>query len=192
MGASSSSIVTVLGLEVVALWTLSVLFAGVWWRGRDPGMAWLVAGDMPVSGPEIAGPAERLWAIVIGVAVLCVSAGVVHYLGVPQGAAGWLVGACGVPGLVLIVALAAGLDVSHANFLVGVLFAYLGAALLALKRAATEPGDGHALLGLALLSLVLMPIRVVGKIRAKPAAAAIQKRGSVVSVGKGAGFRLVG
>jgi len=169
MGASPPPLLTVLGFEAIVLWALSVLFAGVWWRGRDPGMPWLLAGfalaaawyqfagDLPATGPDIAAPAERFWAIVIGAAVLCVSAGVVHYLGLPQGRARWLVWACGLPGLVLIAALAVGIDVSHGNFHVGVLFAYLGAAVLAFRRAATAPGDGHALLGLALMSLVLMP-----------------------------------
>ena len=169
MDASPLPLLTVLGVEATVLGVLAALFAAIWWRGQDPGMRWLAvgfafaaawyqySGSLPPTGPNINTPAERAWAIVIAAAVLCVSTGVVQYLGLPKGRACWLVWGCGLPTLVLIAMLALGGDVPHGVFHVGVLFAYVGGVVLAFGRAATEPGDGHAVLGLALLSLVAMP-----------------------------------
>jgi len=169
MGVASSPLLSILGFEAIALGVLAVLFAAVWWRGRDPGMPWLVAGfglaalwylvggNVPTTGPDIDTPALQAWAIVIAAAVLCVASGVVCYLGVPTGGARVAVFACGVPGLLLIAVLAAGVAVPHQVFHVGVLMAYVGAAALAFRRAAAEPGDGHAVLGLALVSLPVTP-----------------------------------
>ncbi len=173
MGVSPPPLLTVLGVEAVILGVLAALFAALWWRGRDPGMPWVVAGfafaaawyqnsgNLPSTGPNINSQAERAWAIVIAAAVLCVSTGVVQYLGLPKGRSRWLVWVCGLPGLVLIAMLAVAGDVPHRVFHVGVLFAYVGGAALAFRRAATEPGDGHAVLGLALLSLPATPFLLV-------------------------------
>ncbi len=153
----------ILGFEGAAFIVLAGLFAAVWWRGREAGMRWLVlgfllaaawylvAGGMLSTGPTIETWPERIWSVVIATAVLCVSAGVVRYLGLPAGPWRWAVLACSAPGLVLMLGLLAGLDVSHRVFHVGVLMAYAGAAGLALRRATTAPGDGHVVLGLALL-----------------------------------------
>lgn len=169
MGAGPPPLLSVLGFEAIVIGVLAALFAAFWLRGRDPGMPWLVAGfglaaawyqnsgNLPDTGPDINTPTLRAWSIVIGVAVLCVSTGVVQYLGLPKGRSRWLVFACGVPGLALIAVLVAGADVPHGVFHIGVLLVYLGAAGLAFRRARTEPGDGHAVLALALLSLALMP-----------------------------------
>lgn len=157
------------GVEAIVIAGLAVLFAAVWRRGRDPGMPWLAAGfalaavwyfnslHLRPSGPLITSPAERFWSIVIASAVLCVATGVVRYLGTPKGRRRWLVWACGLPGLVQIGMLACGLPVSHRAFHIGVLLAYLGASVLAFSRAALQPGDGHALLGAALLTLAATP-----------------------------------
>lgn len=167
--ADSTSLLTLLEAEAAVIGLLALLFAAVWVRSRDRGLMWLsvgfalaalwyaYSGRLPESGPDIDSPTLRLWSIVIGMAVLCVSTGVVRYLGLPRGAGRWLVLACGVPGLVMVLALGLGFTLSHRAFHVGVLVAYLGAATLALQRAREAPGDGHALLGLTLLTLALMP-----------------------------------
>lgn len=170
---------TILGAEAVVIGALAVLFAAVAWRTRDRGLGWLVAGfalaalwygtsdRIPETGAFIDTPLQRLGAVVIGAAVLCVSAGVVRYLGLPAGPLRWAVLACGLPGLALVGWLAVGGTLSHASFHVGVLAAYLGAGGLALRRGVTAPGDGHFVLGLALLSLPAMPF-VMGALGVPP------------------------
>lgn len=160
---------SVLAFEAVVLGALAALFAALWLRMRDPGMPWLTLGfvlaaawylnadSLPANGPDIDTPVQRLWSVVIGAAVLLVSTGVVRYLGLPKGRARWLVWACGAPGLAQVLVLVVGGTLSHQAFHVGVLFAYVGAAVLAFRRAASEPGDGHAVLGAALLSLPATP-----------------------------------
>lgn len=170
MSAHTASMLTVLGAESIVVGVLAALFAAVWWRAREPGMGWLVAGfglacawylnseQLPPPGPDIVLPVERAWSIVIDAAVLCISTGVVRYLGLPSGPLRWMVWACGVPGVLLIGALAVGVAVPHTVFHAGVLVAYLGAAALALRNGMRDPGDGHLLLGAALLVLALLPL----------------------------------
>ena len=167
--SAPAPLLTILSAEATVIGALAAMFAAVAWRTRDRGLGWLVAGfalaalwygksdRIPETGPFIDTPLQRLGAVVIGSAVLCVSAGVVRYLGLPAGRLRWAVLACGLPGLAQVAWLAAGGTLSHASFHVGVLAAYLGAAGLALRRGVTDPGDGHLVLGLALLSLPAMP-----------------------------------
>lgn len=170
---------TLLGTEAVVIGALAALFAAVAWRTRDRGLGWLVSGfalaaiwygsseRIPETGAFIDTPLQRLGAVLIGSAVLCVSAGVVRNFGLPAGPLRWAVLACGLPGLLQVAWLALGGTLSHDSFHVGVLAAYLGAAVLALRRGSHQPGDGHLVLGLALLSLPVMPF-VLGAIGVPP------------------------
>lgn len=169
MGDPSTSLLTVIAVESIVLGVLAALFAAVWWRGRGPGMGWLVAGfglasawyfnseSLPPGGPSITHPVERVWSIVIGAAVLCVATGVVRHVRPPAGPLRWLVWVWLLPGLALLVALAAGVEVLHVTYHFGVMAAYLGAALLALARGVRSQDDGHLLIGVALLILALLP-----------------------------------
>ena len=116
-----------------------------------------ISGRLPDTGANIDLPILRYSSMLIAAGVLCVSYGVGQYLGLPRGHLRWLVLACGLPGVALMTALAFGATVPHHVFHVGVLVAYVGAAVLAFRRAAEAPGDGHALLGLTLLTLVGLP-----------------------------------
>ena len=163
----------VLGFEVAAFIVLALLLAVVGWRGRETGVPWMVAGlllaaawyavgsGVPSTGPDIEARPEQLWSVVIAAAVLAVSTGVVRYLGLPSSRWRWAVWACGLPGVCMIAALLAGQPVSHRAFHIGVLFAYGGAAALAFRRAATMPGDGHGVLGLALAAQPITPFAML-------------------------------
>lgn len=161
---------TLLGAESVVIGTLAALFALVAWRTREAGMGWLVAGfglafgwyatssAVPLTGPDIDTTALRLSSSLIGAAVLCVTAGTIRYLGLPsRPLARAAVLGCMAPGLAQVGWLLAGGTLSHESFHIGVLAAYLGAAALAFQRGAATPGDGHGMLGVALLALALTP-----------------------------------
>jgi len=81
----------------------------------------------------------------------------VQYLGMPRGVLRTLLLAGWVPSLVLVGALLLGVTVPFGLFRSGALVAYLVPMLLAFRRAFEQPGDGHAALGVALLSLPLLP-----------------------------------
>ena len=83
--------------------------------------------------------------------------GVVLYLGWPTGALRHVVVACSVPAVACLAWMAIGGGLTHRAFHVAGLLPYLGAAVLAFDRARSEPGNAHALLGLALLTLPLLP-----------------------------------
>jgi signal transduction histidine kinase len=94
---------------------------------------------------------------VIATAIWGVNVGVVAYLGWPQGWLKGLVFACWLPTPFLIVALALGVPLPVRVFQIGSLLCYVASAVLAFARHRDEPGAGHLLLGLVLLSLPLTP-----------------------------------
>jgi signal transduction histidine kinase len=148
---------------------LAVMFTAIWWRSREPGMGLLGTGFMlaalwyyfsdlaPNTGADIDTWPERLAALVIIATILLRTAGIVVYLGAPQGLMRRFIGACALPSILSVPWLLVGLAINHHTFHMIGLLPYLGAAVLAFHRARLEPGDAHALLGLALLTLPVLP-----------------------------------
>lgn len=148
---------------------LAIMFAAVWLRSREPG-TWLLAigfgvasgwyffsGLAPHTGADIDTLAERVSAAAVGVAILLRTGGVALYLGWPSGWMRRFVLVCCAPAFVCIGWLALGGELSHRSYHVAGLLPYLGVAVLAFDRARQEPGNAHALLGIALLTLPLLP-----------------------------------
>ncbi|MCW5660416.1 MAG: HAMP domain-containing histidine kinase [Burkholderiaceae bacterium] len=162
-------ILTAIDVEVIVVAALAILFGAVWLRDRERGMAWLSFGfalmalwyfnsdRLVITGSTMSAALLRHWAIVIAAAVWAVNAGVIAYLGPPQGWMKWLVFACWLPTPLLMVALGLGVSLPVRLFHVGSLLCYLASAVLAFQRQRDEPGAGHLLLGLVLLSLPLTP-----------------------------------
>jgi signal transduction histidine kinase len=161
---------TVTTVEAIIIGALALMFASVAWRTREAGLrtlaagfalaaAWYFASDqIPYTGPLIDTLPQRLGSLVIGMGVLLVAVGVVRYLGWPGGLLQAAVVVFLLPALLLLGALAVGVDVPHRVFHFGVMLAYVGAAVVALGRARNEPGTGHLALGLALLTLAGLPL----------------------------------
>jgi signal transduction histidine kinase len=161
---------TAIDVETILFGALALLFASLWVRDREPGMVWLACGfalgglwylnseRLVFSGPTMDSALLRRWGIVIGSSIVLVTIGVVRYLGTPKG---WMrlavIGLCA-PGVALLAAMAFGFDAPRAWFQTGMLLCYVGAALFAFQRHGAEPGAGHALLGVVLLSLPLTPL----------------------------------
>jgi len=173
MSTGSISWLSANGVESIVIAVLALLFASVWRLSREPGTATLAAGfalaalwyffseTFPRSGPQMVLAVERIGAVPIALAVLLVSLGVVQYLGMPSGPMRWFVVACWTPTLTLLLALAATPLVPYRVFHLGVLVSYLGPTALALQRSRQQPGDGHLLLALALLTLPLTPVLMI-------------------------------
>lgn len=160
---------SVIDVESVVIAVQALLFATVWVRTGSAGMRWLAGGfalaafwylnsdRAPATGPDIDTPEQRLWAIVIGSAVLVVAEGMVRTIAPPGDRLRWLGWACSLPSLLLLALLAMGRSVPHQLFHLGGLLPYAGSAVVALRQARREPGDGHAVLGCALLLLPALP-----------------------------------
>lgn len=167
--ASGPSALSVIVVESLVMAVLAVMFAAVWLRSREPG-TWLLSigfavaavwyhfsGLAPNTGEGIDTLPERLSGIAVGVAILLRTGGVVLYLGWPKDGLRHVVLLCSVPAVASMAWMAMGGTLSHRAFHVAGLLPYLGAAVLAFDRARAEPGNAHALLGLALLTLPLLP-----------------------------------
>jgi signal transduction histidine kinase len=166
-------ILTAIDVEVIVIAALSVLYGAIWLRDRERGMAWLSfsfalaalwyfnSDRLVIAGPTMATPLLRHWAIVIATAIWGVNVGVVAYLGWPQGWLKGLVFACWLPTPFLIVALALGVPLPVRVFQIGSLLCYVASAVLAFVRHRDEPGAGHLLLGLVLLSLPITPFAML-------------------------------
>lgn len=162
-------LLTVLQLEGVVIAALAVLFAAIWLRSREGGTATLALGfavtalwylnadHIAYAGPNIDTPQQRFWSNLILLGVMLVSFGVVRYLGVPSGRRRVLLAAFWLPGALLLIGVALTPEIPRRVFHVGTMLPYLGTALLAFRRAKQHPGDGHVLLGLALLAAALTP-----------------------------------
>ena len=160
---------TVLQFQGVVITGLSILFAFIWHRSREAGARMLAIGfavgapwylnadGIAYAGPNIDTAQQRLWSAVILAAVMIVSLGVVQYLGAPRGRRRLLLAAFWAPGPLLLIGLALSPEIPGRIFHFGTMLPYLGAALLALRRGQQHPGDGHVLLGLALLATALSP-----------------------------------
>src|SRR5512134_1186754 len=169
----SPPILTAIDVEVIVVAALAALFGAVWLRDRERGMAWLSFGfalmalwyfnsdRLVITGPTLSAALLRHWAIVIAAAVWAVNAGVVAYLGWPKGRLKWLIFACWLPTPVLMVALALGIPLPVRVFHVGSLVCYVASAVLAFQRQRDEPGAGHGLLALVLLSLPITPFAML-------------------------------
>lgn len=160
---------TVIAVESLVLAVLATMFAAVWLRSREPGTgllslgfvvasAWYYFSDLaPVTGDFIDTLPERVATTTLIVAILLRVAGVVAYLGMPTGALRAFIALSVAPSVACLAWLLLGLDLRHHYFHYLGLLPYLGAAALAFRCAATEPGNAHGLLGVALLTLPLLP-----------------------------------
>ncbi len=169
MNPSLTPTVSVIDAEVAVIGVLALMFAGVARRTRGRGMAtlawgfalaalWYAASEhIAYAGPDIDTLPQHLGAMVIGAAVVLISTGVVLHLGWPAGWMRAVVLACSAPALVLIAALAIGIDLPHGVFHTGVMLSYGGAALVAFAGAAAHPRSGRVALGCAILVLALLP-----------------------------------
>jgi len=156
-------------VEALVMVVLAVMFAAVWLRSREPGTwllaigfalaaAWYFLSDLaPHTGVDIDTPRERISAVAVGVAILLRTIGVALYLGWPAGWMRRLVLICCVPAVASLAWLTVGGVLAHRSFHVAGLLPYLGVAVLAFDRARQEPGNAHALLGIALLTLPVLP-----------------------------------
>jgi signal transduction histidine kinase len=166
-------ILTAIDVEVIVVTALAILFGAVWLRDRERGMAWLSFGfalmalwyfnsdRLVITGSTMSAALLRHWAVVIAAAVWAVNAGVIAYLGWPQGWMRWLIFACWLPTPLLMVALGLGIPLPVRVFHVGSLLCYVASAVLAFQRQRDEPGAGHLLLALVLLSLPLTPFAML-------------------------------
>lgn len=160
---------TVLRVEGITFAVLALLYATVGARTREAGLrtlavaftltaAWYLHADLLVfTGPNIDTPQLRLSAMLIGTAVLAIVTGMLQYLGMPTGWHRAATLAALVPGAMLVLALTVSGRVPRVVFQAGVLLAYAGPAVLAFRRAAQQPGEGHAILGAGLVVLPLLP-----------------------------------
>lgn len=163
MNAGPEPLLSVLQFEGVVIAALAVLFAFTWWRSRDRGTPllalgfavtalWYLNGDrIAYAGPNIDTDQQRLWSSLIGLGILLIALGVIRYLGAPRGRRRWALVPFLLPSIVTLIAVALSPDVPRRLFHIGVLLPYAGAALLAFRRSTQHPGDGHVLLGVALL-----------------------------------------
>lgn len=160
---------TVTAVESLVLAVLATMFAAVWVRSREPGTgllslgfvvasAWYFFSDLaPVTGDFIDTLPERIGTTTLIVAILLRVAGVVAYLGMPTGRLRLFIALSVAPSLACLAWLLLGLDLRHQFFHYLGLLPYLGVAALAFRCAATEPGNAHGLLGVALLTLPVLP-----------------------------------
>jgi len=153
---------TDVGAFVLAV--LALIFALQWWRDREPGLLWLAAGvallalwwaATPLHVPQGLQVRSPLWSAVAQGGLLLSVVGLVHYLGTPAAVARWLLPLLAAPVLGVLVWLALGEAQNRRAVLAATLFTYFGTAALAFWSARREPGVGHAVLGLAMLSLPL-------------------------------------
>jgi signal transduction histidine kinase len=173
MAGSPAQLFSVAGIEAIVIGALAVLYAAIWRRTREPGMPWLAAGfalaaawygysdRIPYTGLYLDTDVQRIGALVIGSAVVLITVGVSRHLGMPRGRLRLLVVACWAVAVATIAVAVLTPWMTHRVFHVGVLMAYVGVAAVAFRRATQRPGDGHLLLGLALLSLPITPFVMV-------------------------------
>lgn len=169
MSAATAPVLTVTGFEAIVMFVLSALYLTLWRRTREPGMGSLSVGfalaatwyglsdRISYTGPYLDTADQRVGGVVIALAVVMITRGVVQYLGFPRGRLRALVMACWTSALVSTAVVALTPVMPHRVFHVTVLVAYVGAAAVAFRRASQRPGEGHLLLGLALTSLPLAP-----------------------------------
>lgn len=169
MNVGPVPLLSVLQFEGLVIAGLAVLFALAGWRSREPGTPllalgfaitalWYLNGDrIAYAGPNIDTDQQRVWSSLIGLSVLLIASGVIRYLGAPRGRWRWALVPFLLPSIVTLIAVALTPDVPRRLFHVNALLPYAGAALLAFRRSTQHPGDGHVLLGLALLAPPLTP-----------------------------------
>ena len=173
MPGSPAQVFSVAGVEAIVIGAMAVLYLAIWRRTREPGMPWLAAGfalaaawygysdRIPFTGPHLETAVQRIGALAIGSAVVLITIGVAQYLGMPRGRLKLLVMACWACAVATIAVAVLTPWMTHRVFHVGVLMAYVGVAAVAFRRASQRPGDGHLLLGLALMSLPITPFLMV-------------------------------
>ena len=157
-------------VETFMLAALALVLALVWLRDREPGMLWVSLGlvcgalwylnseRLHFSGPLMSLPAVRYWALVISASIVLESIGVARYL---APLSRWMVvwvALCCAPAIVFMVLLAVGVELPRRVYHIGTLFAYLGPAVVALRRHRDEPRAGHAVLALVMFVFPLIPI----------------------------------
>ena len=149
---------------------LAVLYAALWWRDRERGMSWLAASfelmavvfannerHMPQT-PYVTFP---VWSSVILSSIMMMTVGLVDYLSMPPRWRRVLLPCLLAPSVGLMACYALDVPVLRATSNVAGTVPYLGSAGLAFWAARHERGAGHALVGLALLSIPAVGIGAV-------------------------------
>ncbi len=149
---------------------LAVLYAALWWRDRERGMSWLAASfalmavvfannerHMPQT-PYVTFP---VWSSVILSSIMMMTVGLVDYLSMPPRWRRVLLPCLLAPSVGLMACYALGVPVLRSASNVAGTVPYLGSAGLAFWAARHERGAGHALVGLALLSIPAVGIGAV-------------------------------
>jgi signal transduction histidine kinase len=169
MGEEPPPLLTVLQFEGVVIAALAVLFAAIWLRSREAGtrtlalgfavMAlWYLASDRTGSAaPTIDSVRQRAWGGVVLLGIMLITLGVVQYLGAPKGRWRGLLALFWLPPAALLLTIVFTPDVPRRAFHIVGLLPYAGTALLAFRRAQQRPGEGHKLLGVALLMAASTP-----------------------------------
>ena len=160
----SDAPISATAMAAFVLATLALVFVVLARRDAEPGLAWLSVGfglaalwygfeaAQPPVDALLDTPDERFWAVVLVLAIVAMSLGVIDHLreGRARGRLWILLLA---PTLISLVPLALGVDVPRLLVNLGTMICYLGLAALAFHRAGAEPGHGHVLLGLTLLAV---------------------------------------
>lgn len=169
MGASLNAPVPVqpfsgTDLAAMVLGVLAALYAALWIRDRERGMAWLgfsfalasawyAASEAHMPTGQRVDAGQFGWAMVILSSTLTMAIGVMQYLGPLTRLRRMVLGVLLVPGVALLAAYAFGLPVSRALANGVAVLCYLGTGAMALRAARQEPGAGHGFIGAALLAV---------------------------------------
>jgi len=149
-------------MAAFVLTVLAGLYLLVWWRDRTARFAWL-AGSFLLMAAFFA--TDRLhqarspyvdrsvWTIEIEIALAMMAVGVVDCLEVPARWRRWAQIGLSLPYVIWIVLMALGVPLLREKHNVMIIFTHVGMAALAFQAAKREPGAGHALIAMALLSV---------------------------------------
>jgi signal transduction histidine kinase len=151
-------------MAAMVLGALAVLYAALWLRDRERGMAWL-ALSFALAAAWYAGSEQHLptglrieagqhgWAMVIVASTLTMTVGIMQYLGPLTRARQAILAVLLVPGVVLFGLFALSVPVLRVVANGIALLGYLGTGAMAFRSARQEPGAGHAFIGTALLAV---------------------------------------
>ena len=154
------------GTDVAAmvLGVLAALYAALWIRDRERGMAWLALSfalasawyaaselHMP-TGPRIE-EGQFGWALVILSASMTMTIGVMQYLAPLNRVRKLVLGVLLLPGVVLFGLFVLGVPMLRSVANGAALLGYLGSSMMAFRTARQEPGAGHGFIGAALLAV---------------------------------------
>jgi signal transduction histidine kinase len=151
-------------MAAMVLGVLAALYAALWIRDREHGMAWLALSfalasawyaaselHMP-TGPRIE-QGQFGWALVILSASMTMTIGVMQYLGPLTRPRRLVLGVLLLPGVLLFALFVLSVPVLRWAANGAALLGYLGTSAMAFRTARSEPGAGHGFIGTALLAI---------------------------------------